>query len=512
MPRLAECLRLYARWWVARGWTSPRAWRAIAICVVALALLLAVFRQPLAERFWPESRIQQLLDEGGQALREGRLSVGDGSGARQHFEAAAALDPDRRDVQDALVATGRAALEQARRHLAAGEIKAADEALALARELQMPRADIDAIAVQLQAGGQGRGSFLPLLQRADQAQAQGRLDDGPDSALPLYQQVLALQPDQMRALEGRDAALSELLAAATDDAARGQLQQAAQRLRRVEHYDAGHSELPAARSALNATLEQHRRRAERDLARGCLDKAGEGFMQLLAVNEDPLARQGLQRVAQEQAREAGRLAGDFHFDTAEQALARARELAPGSPEVTAAELALQRARAAAQAMTSTLSPAAREQRIKSLLARMAEAESRGQWLLPPGASAYDHFKAAQALAADDARVRQAAARLLPAARGCLEENLRGNRLQAARACLDAWQALAAGDAGLPTARRRLAQRWLAVGSERLGAGDTGFAARALEQARELDPATPELAAFAERVGSAKRQERVERNE
>ena len=54
MMKIAERLRLYGRWWVARGWTSPRAWRAIAIGVAVLAVLLALFRQPLAERFWPE--------------------------------------------------------------------------------------------------------------------------------------------------------------------------------------------------------------------------------------------------------------------------------------------------------------------------------------------------------------------------------------------------------------------------------------------------------------------------
>ena len=48
------------------------------------------------------------------------------------------------------------------------------------------------------------------------------------------------------------------------------------------------------------------------------------------------------------------------------------------------------------------------------------------------------------------------------------------------------------------------QRWLAVGSERLGAGDVAFASRALEQARALDAATPELPAFAERLGNARR--------
>ncbi len=185
-------------------------------------------------------------------------------------------------------------------------------------------------------------------------------------------------------------------------------------------------------------------------------------------------------------------------------MSQARELAPDLPETVAAEYALQRARAARRAMDSTLPPAERERRVAALLAKMEAAEAQGQWLLPPGASAYDRFKAAQALAPQDARVHAAAARLLPAARRCTDEHLGGNRLQAARSCLDAWQALSPGDSLLPAARRRLAQRWLAVGSERLGAGDTAFAARALEQARQLDAATPELPAFAERVGNAKR--------
>lgn len=41
-----------------------------------------------------------------------------------------------------------------------------------------------------------------------------------------------------------------------------------------------------------------------------------------------------------------------------------------------------------------------------------------------------------------------------------------------------------GDA-LASARRRLAQRWVAVGSERLGQEDAAFARRAQNEARQL---------------------------
>jgi len=497
-------LHLYGRWWVARGWDSPRAWRSIAIGVAVLAVLLTLFRQPLANLLWPETRIQQLLDDGRRALRQGHLSAADGSGARELFEAAAALDPDRGDVRDALAATGRQALEQARQRLAAGDAPAAREALELARQLQVPQAEREAIAARLRHQAQEHDAVGDLLRRAEAAQAQGRLDDGPDSALPLYQRVLAVRPDHLQALQGKDDTLSDLLAEAVAAARRNETDTAARLLRQVEGYDPGHSELPATRAALNAALDRRRGQAARDLARGRLHKAADGYRQVLAVADDPAATQGLQQVARAWAGEAARLAGDFHFEQAAEALGQARALAPDSPEVAAAAQALQRAQGARQALETRLPAAERERRVRALLAQVESAAAQGQWLLPPGASAYDRFKAAQALAPRDARVRQAGARILPAARRCLDDNLQGNRLQAARTCLDAWQALAPGDPLLPAARRRLAQRWLAVGSERLGAGDVAFAARALEQARELDAATPELPAFAERLGNARR--------
>lgn len=502
LETLGERLRLYLRWWVARGWNSPRAWRWIALGVALLAVVLAIFRQPLADTFWPETKVQQLLDDGRKALQEGRLSAQDGSGARELFEAAAALDPDRSDAQQALALTGQTALNQARAYLAAGDYPAATAALDLARQLQAPATEIDPLVAALPRNAHERDSVEQLLHQAEAAQAEGRLDDGPDSALPLYQRVLAVQPDRMHALEGRDEALSDLLAQATQSASSGDLAAAAAMLKRVESYDPGHANLPSAKAALNGALERRSRQAERDLSRGQLKKAAEGFQQVLAVGEDPVARQGLQRVILLQTQEVARLAGDFHFDQAEKALAQARELAPDSAEVSAAARTLQRARAAQKSMEAPQPAAGRERRLKELLAQLDVAEAREQWLLPPGNSAYDRFKSAQALAPQDPRVKRAAARILPAARTCFEDNLRGNRLRAARTCLDAWQALAPTDAGQAPARRRLAQRWIAVGSERLGAGDTAFAAQALEQAREIDSTTPEIRDFAERVRTA----------
>jgi len=55
---------------------------------------------------------------------------------------------------------------------------------------------------------------------------------------------------------------------------------------------------------------------------------------------------------------------------------------------------------------------------------------------------------------------------------------------------------------LRDARRRLAARWVAVGDERLGAGEIDIAVRAHAAARALDPQVPGLDALGERLRAA----------
>ena len=79
---------------------------------------------------------------------------------------------------------------------------------------------------------------------------------------------------------------------------------------------------------------------------------------------------------------------------------------------------------------------------------------------------------------------------------------RANRVRRARGCLDAWQAVAPTDSRLQESRRLLALKWIAVGDERLGAGDVAFAVQALAEARTLDASAVGLAEFAHRVSTA----------
>lgn len=475
--------------------------------IVVFVVLVIALRQPLADTLWPQTRIQALLDEADQALHAGRLDAADdGSGARQLYEAAQALDTDRTEAADGLRRVAQAALRAADEALRQNRFDDARAQLALARELQVPRPQADALAARLRAREVEHAGIDGLLAAAARAHADERVWEGEDAALPLYQRVLTLQPARIEALEGREDAISDLLQDAGQRLRRGELGEAAKRIAAARTFDAGHVDLPQAEAALDTALETRRRAGARDLARGRLVSARSAYDAVLsAAPADAAAQRGLEQVGIAHAALAERRAGDFDFADAQRELELAKSLAPQSTRVAQAEQAVARAREVRQRQGAVASVSSRERdrRVAALLARMAQAEAQGNWLTPPGESAYDTLRAAQALAPDSADVKQAAARLLPAVRSCYEEELRGNRIRRAQACQQAWQTLQPRDPALPDARRRLAEKWIAVGTERLGAGDVGFAAQALQEARRVDAGVPGLDDFDARVRTAR---------
>nr|WP_244919633.1 hypothetical protein [Pseudoxanthomonas spadix] len=474
----------------------------VALAGLATAIML---RKPIADRMWQGTRVQALLDQGEEAIAQGKLTAADGSGARQRFEAALALDNDRSEARQGLARVGAAAIAQARAALNANDLDAARQALQLARQLQVPRAQSDAVAADLrkrQATAAGVGT---LIARAVAARDAGRLDGDPDAALPLLQRVLALQPDNTIALEAREDLLSDQLAQARRALQAGQLADGARRIGRVRELDPGHYDLPDATAELARALDRQRRLADAELRRGRLERAVASYQAVLAAAPgDAAAALGLQDVATQYAQRARRAAGDFDFDAASADLAQARALAPQSRAVSEASGAIARAhRSQARLEAAAPASAQRQRRIQALLADAQRAQARGQWIEPPGESAFDKLRAAQALAPDEPTVRRAAQRLVPQVQRCVSEELSANRVRAAQACLDAWQALAPGDSDLRTARRQLAMRWIDIGNERLGAGELGAANEALQRARGLDRSAPGLDAFAARVVHAR---------
>lgn len=507
-PHAHEALarvRREGRWWWLQARHTRRIWRWAVLGAVVLFVLLAVFRRPLADWFWAEPRIEQLIEQGDHALAAGRLSAPDGSGAREYYQAALALDGDRGAARAGLARTGDAALQAARSALQRNALDTAAEALQLARQLQVPQARSDAIALQLRERRAAGAGLDALLQQARTALAAHRLDGDADSALPIVQQVLELRPQELAALELREDALSDLLLQARQASGEGEVVRAADLVRRARGYDPGHADLPASQEALSRALETRVRATATALRRGRLDAAVTQFAPALqAAADDALVAAMRERLVAELLQDSRARAADYDFTTALQRIDQAAVLQGSPRELASVRQDLERARAARHAMpqASGAGTVAGKRRLDRLLSQVAEAESEGRLISPPGASAYDALREAQALAPVDRRVAAAAARLLPAGRQCFEQALMQNRVEAAGACLQAWQALAPGGAGIATARNRLAQRWLAVGSERLGRGDLAFAEHAAVQARQLQPSLSELTAFEARVQQA----------
>lgn len=477
-------------------------WGGAALALLLLALLL--LRQPLADWLWPETRAQALSEQAAAALARGHLTAPDASGARELYEAAIAIDPDRIEARAGLTRVAQAALEQARAALARDDFVRAHRFLALARSLEVPRAGADALAARLREREAEVAGIESLLMRAAAARERGRLDGSEDAALPLYQRVLSLRPQNIQALEGREDALSELLAQAHTDLQAGRVEQGAKLVAAATSYDAGHVDLPQLQSELARAIDSLRQRAARDLRGGALDSAAEHYAQLRRIDpDDDEASDGLAAVADAYAQRAERDAADFDFEAATVALQEALALAPGGgAAIERAARRIEDARRTGARLLPTTARRGQSGQVAALLRDAAAAESRGALLTPPGESAYDKLRAARALAPDDPGVRLAQAQLAPKARQCFERELPRNDLGQARACMDAWAALEGEGAATRTARRRLAQRWLAVGEERLRAGELARARAALGSAAEIDPNAPGIAEFRQRLLTA----------
>lgn len=413
-----------------------RHWRWWLIGSMLVVVLLAVLRAPIGAWLWPQTRAQALQSEAARALAAGRLTAADGRGARELYEAALAMDPDRVEARQGLARVATAALEAARVAVEERRYADAHRDLALARALSVPRAEADALATALRAREAEHAGIDGLYERAGQAHSQGRLDGGMDTALPLYARVLAFEPAHAGALRGREDALAELLAQARESLRAGDLEEGARLIATVRDYDPGHIDLP-------------------DTLARLVEEAGPGddaVARLLAG--EPLATPGADPVA-------GR--------------------DPASPVA--------------------MDAAERSHRVAALLAEAEAARAAGV-LSGAADGAAGRIAAALALDPRSGEAAAAAADLLPELRDCHAQALRANSLVRAGGCLEARAVLGDDAAALAEARRQLAERWLAVGDERLGAGEIDNARAALAAARRADQAAPGLPGFERRVRAA----------
>jgi hypothetical protein len=484
--------RSHARW----------PWGLAVAALAAAVLFVAWVRGPLGDRLWPEAEAETLRRQADVALARGHLTSADGSGARELYEAAMAIDPDRAESRAGLSRVADAALRRAGHELAQGDLEAARRSLALARVLSAPRAGTDALADQLRRRELAVAGIDAMLRDAEQASTQGRLDGDPRAALPLYRRILELQPGHLQALEGREDALSELLAQAGASLRREDTATAAARVSAARGYDVGHPDLPELQSQLVRAADTLRRRGDRALRDGRTERAADAYRRWRDTGVDvEAANRALAEVAAlHLARMRAALAAG-RIDRARAELAAANALPVDGGALRDARMQLRRAeRRLADAGAST--PAQRARRLRALLDDAQRAEAAGDWLTPPGESAFDKLRAARALASDDPAVRTASRRLQRHARTCFANELRDNRLQRARVCLDVWTALDGDRRAIAQARSDLARRWIAVGEERLGRGELPAARAAHDVSRTLDASVEGLDDFDARLRAA----------
>jgi hypothetical protein len=484
-------------------------WKAWAQRAAALALwlllALPLLRVAALDRLWPQDEVLTLIEHAQDALDAGRLTAPDGSGARELYTAAIAMDPDRGEAREGLAQVALAAVAQARDAVVQDRFEDARRSLALARQLDAPRASVEPVADELRKREASRLGLDAMLRAAAAARTAGKLDGAPDAALPLYAKVLSLQPERTDAIEGREDALADLLQRARALLDAGKLAEAATLIAAARGYDAGHVDLPETEAAFARSRDALQARADAALRRGRLVEAERDYRQLAALPDAAAsATQGLHAVAAGQVRRSERFSADFRFAEAASALRRAQAIDPQAPGLREARAPHARARIAQREIRPAPDSAKRQRDVQRLLAEAAAAEARGNLLAPPGDSAFDRLRVARALAPDDKAVAEASRRLLPAAWRCYRTQLQANSLGRARDCLDACVVLGADVGELRKARRALALRWVDVGEERLRGGSVESAAQAVEQARRIDAATPGIAELQERVRVAAR--------
>ncbi|MEO7250996.1 MAG: hypothetical protein ABIW30_00125, partial [Arenimonas sp.] len=463
-----------------------------------------VWRGAISERLVPDAQLNQQLVRAQAALARGKLSAADGTGAREVFESVLAADPDQMNARQGLIDVRNAAIARAQLALGGHRRLEATQNLALAQALSAPEVQLQSLRAQLRDLENALGDASVLLA---QASAPGVSDD---VALSLLNRALQLEPDNAIALDGRRIVLARWLTQAESKLAAGEVRAAQELVDRVVADDPAHLDLPPVQGELGEALarvqnQQARAQlfAQADERAGNLDRAAARYLTLQRNGADPATvEDDLQRVATRMAVQAQRQAEDFQFARAEASLAKARRWSPQAPAIAVAEQGLQQSRRAQRRLLHA--PGHRER--AQLPARIADAEkamARGDFVTPPGTSAWDQLRAAIAIAPDAPSVQKLQREFKRRTRECFEQALTANQIKRAQSCLEARLLLEPGLTNASEARHSIADRWLAYAEERIGASDYATAEKALQSVRHWQPAHPMLKATEARLRKAR---------
>jgi hypothetical protein len=492
---------------VRRGWLLP----ALLVLVI-VAIVLAWANQDRLRALLPRTDLNITLTQADQALAAGHLDGNDGSSARELYAAALAREPDNDQARTGLQRVGQAELARASSAIAAGRYSDAEDAIAAARELLGGGSEVDQAAQALASAQHSKTKNDDLIDRAQQALAAGKLS-GADGAAALYRQALDAEPDNAVARHGLDQVGDALAAQARKALQGGDTAGAAATVEAIGSLLPQYGELPALRASLAqvqqqsaATVQKYLQQGEADLRAGRFtgdgdDNALAQYRAVLAVDPDNAqAKAGLGQVAQALVLRANAAMDANDAAQAGKLLDAAAALAPKSADLAAARSRLKELQesqdiAAAQ---PALTPAD-QAKVVQLLQRAQAAAKAGDIMLPPGASAYDLYREALAIDADNQPALDGLQALPARTRALFDKALGGGDLQRAEGFLATLRDLAPGDAAQAALTRRLADAWLDRAERNLDQGDVPGARRSLDAARELRPDAPRLQELDARV-------------
>ena len=469
-----------------------------------LVFVLVFWRDSISQRLVPDPRMNRQLERAQAALVHGELSAADGSGARELFESVLAADPDQMIARQGLVEVRNAAIARAQLALNQHRLAQARTNLALAQALSAPAVQLQPLRVRLHDLEEASSDVPGLLL---QTMTPGIADE---TALALLNQVLRLDADNVAALEGRRALLARWLARAEGLLAAKQIHAAQRIVEQVIADDPAHLDLPPVQAKLGEALARVQREqartlelAQADERAGRIDRAANRYLQLArAGNDSAVVQDALQRLASRLALQAQRQAADFQFRRAEASLAKARRWSPQAASIVVAEQRLVQSRLAQKRLLRSPASSDRE-RLPLLIAEAEQAMARGDYITPPGTSAWDKLRVASAIAPNSPQVLKLQRDFGQRSRACFEQAMTDSQLKRAQSCLEANLAQEPVSAIANQARHRLADRWLAYAEERIGASDYPEAEKAVAFARRWQPAHPLLKKTAARLRRAR---------
>ena len=481
-----------SRWW---GWLAGGA---------LLLVLLVLGRGWLSEILFPDPRLNRQLELAQAALARDALTSPDGRGARELFESVLAADPDQAAARQGLVDVANAAIADSQRALGQRQLGRAHERLALAEALSAPSGQLQSLRARLHDQEEAEGSVPRLLAEA------AAPDTSESRALDLLVRALRMEPDNAQVLDLRAELLSRRIARADAAIVAGHIDQALDLVATVVEIDPAHLDLPPVQARLGEAMARRQVMVGRELdaARaaeraGRVNDAARRYLALRAQGADAaIVRDGLERAAALMAAQAQREAADFRFRAAEASLQAARSWSPDSDAVRAVQARLQQARQADRRLRKPLGPTERR-RVAQAVTQAREAMDRGEFLAPPGTSAWDQLRVAMSLAPADPAVRAVQRELAARSATCFEESLADNHLRRAQECLETRFAIDPGRGATVPDRHRLADRWFARAEERLGASDWVAADAAIGSARRWQPGDPRVKELTTRLRRAR---------